>query len=84
MTTATRDLAVGERYLSPQVVPTPVKGTRITEPYARMVAREAYVWAWPLVNIWNRRLAFAQAPERGLINGVLHFAPHNQLSMVHY
>ena len=83
MTTATRDRAAGERWLAPHIVPMPVKGTRITEPYARMVAREAYFWAWPMVNIWNRRLAFSQAPERGLMNGVVPFAPLNQLSMLH-
>ena len=58
-------------YVSPHLVPIPVRGTRITEPYARMVAREAYFWAWPMVNMYNRRLAFQQVPERGLMNGVL-------------
>ncbi|MEI5999069.1 DUF1254 domain-containing protein [Paraburkholderia bengalensis] len=57
--------------------------TRITEPYARMVARDAYFWAWPLVNIYNRRKAFEQAPEVGLMNGVLPFAPLNRMSMLH-
>ena len=56
---------------------------KITEPYARMVAREAYFWAWPMTNIYNRRLAFEKAPEAGLMNGVLPFAPLNRLSMLH-
>jgi hypothetical protein len=56
---------------------------KITEEYARLVARDAYLWAWPMVNIYNRRLAFKQAPEAGLMNGVLPFAPLNQLSMLH-
>ena len=51
---------------------------KITEQYARMVARDAYFWAWPMVNIYNRRLAFKQAPEVGLMNGVLPFAPLNR------
>jgi len=55
----------------------------ITEAYARLVARDAYFWAWPLVNIYNRRLAFAQAPRPGLMAGVLPFAPLNRLSMLH-
>jgi hypothetical protein len=29
---------------------------KITEGYARLVARDAYFWAWPMVNIYNRRL----------------------------
>ena len=28
-----------------------------------MVARDAYFWAWPLVNIYNRRLAFKDVPR---------------------
>jgi hypothetical protein len=56
---------------------------KITEGYARLVARTAYFWAWPMVNIYNRRLAFDQCPEPGLMNGVLAFAPLNTLSMLH-
>jgi hypothetical protein len=36
-----------------------------------------------MVNIYNRRLAFSQCPEPGLINCVLPFAPLNTLSMLH-
>jgi hypothetical protein len=57
-------------------------GGKVTEAYARMLARAAYFWAWPLVNIYNKRLAFAQAPEPGLMNGVLPFAPLNSLAML--
>ena len=63
--------------------PGPVAGTRITEAYARMVAREAYFWAWPLVNVYNRRLAFSQALAPTLMNGVLPLAPLNLLAMLH-
>src|SRR5215831_3351356 len=61
----------------------PRADVKITETYARMVARDAYFWGWPMVNIYNRRLAFKQAPEAGLMNGVLPFAPLNTLSMLH-
>lgn len=63
--------------------PGPMPGTRFTEAYVRMVARDAYFWAWPMVNIYNRRLAFERAPEVGLMNGVLPFAPLNRLAMLH-
>jgi hypothetical protein len=63
-------------------VPGPVAGTRITEAYARHVARDVYFWAWPMMNIYNRRLAFKQAPEVGLMNGILPFAPLNLMSML--
>lgn len=59
-------------------------GTRITEAYARHVARDAYFWAWPMINIYNRRLAFKAAPATGgLLNGVLPLAPLNSLAMLH-
>ena len=48
-------------------IPGPVAGTRITEAYARMVMRDAYFWAWPLINMYNKRLAFEQIPEPGLM-----------------
>ena len=60
----------------------PVPGTRLTESYARMVARYTYFWAWPMVNIYNRRLAFAQTPEPGLAGGILPVAPLNRLAML--
>jgi len=59
-----------------------VPGTRITEPYARMVAREAYFWAWPMMNVYNRRLTFAQLPEPGLIGGVVPAGPVNTMAML--
>jgi hypothetical protein len=55
---------------------------KITEQYARMVARNAYFWAWPMINIYNKRLSFAQAPEVGIL-GVAPIAPLNRLSMLH-
>jgi hypothetical protein len=56
--------------------------TKITESYTRMVARSAYFWAWPMINIWNKRLAFAQIPRPGLMNGVLPGAPLNYMAML--
>lgn len=61
----------------------PDGNVRISEQYARMVARDTYFWAWPMVNIWNRRLAFEKAPKVGLMNGVLPFAPVNTMAMLH-
>jgi len=55
---------------------------KITEQYARLVTRNAYFWAWPMINIYNKRLSYAQAPEPGLL-GVVPIAPLNRLSMLH-
>lgn len=62
--------------------PGPDARVKITEPYARMVAREAYFWAWPMLNIYNKRLGFGSAPEPGLLDGILPFAPVNRLAML--
>ncbi|HYC25616.1 MAG TPA: DUF1254 domain-containing protein, partial [Roseiarcus sp.] len=48
----------------------------------RMAARDAYFWAWPMINIYNKRLAFGKAPEPGLLDGILPFAPVNRLAML--
>ncbi len=63
-------------------VPGPVSGTRITEAYARMLARDAYFWAWPMANLYNKRLAFAKTPGPGLLGGVMPVAPVNRMSML--
>jgi hypothetical protein len=63
--------------------PGPDPRVEITQDYAKLVARDVYFWAWPMVNIYNRRLAFKQAPEAGLTNGVLPFAPLNTMPMLH-
>jgi len=68
---------------SSQLPAGPDISVKITESYARQVARDAYFWAWPMENIYNRRLAFKQSPKVGLMNGVLPFAPLNSLAMLH-
>jgi hypothetical protein len=62
--------------------PGPDARVKITEAYARMAARDAYFWAWPMINIYNKRLAYSEAPEPGLSNGILPMAPPNRLAML--
>ena len=76
-----RSSGASARTMTP-AVPGPVEGTRITEAYARMVARDTYFWAWPMVNMYNRRLAFKEAQEPGLLGGILPVAPLNRISML--
>ena len=47
----------------------------MTDAYVQLVGRMAYVWGYPLVNAHNRRAAFAEAPEPGLLGGVVPVAP---------
>lgn len=64
-------------------VPGPVAGTRMTEAYVKALGRFAYFWAWPMINIHNRRLTYEKLPAPGLAGGVLPVAPPNHLCMLH-
>ncbi|KRE06738.1 hypothetical protein ASE63_23775 [Bosea sp. Root381] len=61
--------------------PGPDARVKITEEYARLVGRDAYFWSWPMVNIYNRRLHFAQVKETAR-TGPLMQAPLNRLAML--
>jgi len=55
---------------------------KITEGYARLVARDAFFWSWPMVNVYNRRLTFKDLPQSGLMGGIVPVGPPNRLSML--
>jgi hypothetical protein len=59
---------------SPEVTPHPA--------YVEAVARSAYLWGWPMVNMLNRRATITQAPQPGLLNGVLPVAPLSRVAML--
>ena len=61
--------------------PGPDTRVKITEGYAAMIARDAYFWAWPLVNIYNRRQAFKDTPEP-MLSGPVPIAPLNKFGML--
>src|SRR5208282_904116 len=54
---------------------------KITEEYAKQVGRDAYFWAWPMVNMFNRRVAFSQVKE-AVKSGPLILSPLNQIAML--
>ncbi len=60
----------------------PVSGTSLPDSYVRDVARLAYLWGWPLVNMHNRHLVFEKVPENGLGDGVLPVGPLNRVTML--
>lgn len=60
----------------------PASGVLMHPGYAKAIARAAYVWGWPMVNMLNRRATITQAPFAGLLNGVLPAAPRGQLAML--
>ena len=61
--------------------PGPDARVKITEAYAAHVARDAFFWAWPLVNMYNRRLAFSLMKEHRYAGPLLE-APLNSLTML--
>ena len=63
-------------------VPVAATGIVMHDEYARTIARMAYVWAWPMVNMINRRAAITKAPEPGRLNGVLPCAPRGHVGML--
>lgn len=62
--------------------PGPVAGTQLPQSYVRNLAKMAYIWGWPMVNIHNRHMVFSKVPENGLGDGVLPVAPLNRLTML--
>src|SRR6187455_435056 len=65
----------------PITVPGPASGTAMTKEYVQMVGRMAYLWGWTLVDNANRHKVFSEAPEPGLLGGVLPIA-HNGVAML--
>lgn len=63
-------------------VTAPSSNVAMQPEYAAAIARTAYVWGWPMVNMINRRAAITQAPEPGRLNGVLPAAPQGQVGML--
>lgn len=65
-----------------QAMPTgPDARVKFTEEYARHVARDAYFWTWPLVNMHNRRLLFETVKDF-VMAGPVPSAPINRLAML--
>ncbi|WP_111493454.1 MULTISPECIES: DUF1254 domain-containing protein [Marinobacter] len=60
----------------------PSTDVNMTPAYAKMLARKAYVWGWPMVNMYNRRATITQAPKPGLLGGILPVAPQGQIAML--
>jgi hypothetical protein len=61
--------------------PGPDTTVKMTEAYAAIVARDAYFWAWPLVNLYNKRLNFKDVPEPMMV-GPGPAAPLNRVAML--
>jgi hypothetical protein len=61
--------------------PSPDARVKVTEAYAAHVARDAFFWAWPLVNVYNKRRASEQSKELAYA-GPAPSAPLNRIVML--
>jgi hypothetical protein len=61
--------------------PGPDTRVKIAEAYAAHVAREAFFWAWPLINIYNKRRGAEQSKELAYA-GPVPAAPLNRIAML--
>ncbi|MBX2963700.1 MAG: DUF1254 domain-containing protein [Cyclobacteriaceae bacterium] len=50
--------------------------------YTKSLARLAYVWGYPMVNMLNRKIKLGGAPHPGKFGGVLPAAPTGQIGML--
>jgi hypothetical protein len=67
---------------SPAEVTQPAHGVLMHAEYAKAMARAAYIWGWPMVNMTNRRAGITQAPRSALLNGVIPVAPRGRIAML--
>ncbi len=63
-------------------VPAPVMGTVMHPGYAMAIARKAYIWGWPMVNMMNRSTGLTHVEQPCLLNGVLPVAPMGRVAML--
>lgn len=68
----------------PAIPAGPAPGSKLTPDFVREVGRFAYLWAWPLVNIYNRYTSMRPLKARMfLVGGIAPVAPINRLAMLH-
>jgi hypothetical protein len=61
----------------------PIPGSKLTDEFVREVGRFAYLWAWPLVNVYNRYWTQDWVKTKTfLVGGVAPIAPINRLGML--
>ncbi len=65
-----------------QSIPGPDMQMKLSDDYVRMVARDVFFWAWPIVNVYHRRLRGAAFAHPMLLGGVVPAGPNNTLTML--
>jgi len=76
-------LAAAQTQDKPPELTQPAAGVLMPPGYVKAIAQMAYVWGWPMVNMYNRFAKITAAPRPGLLGGILPVAPRGQLAMLH-
>ncbi|MDH4981199.1 DUF1254 domain-containing protein [Hyphomicrobium sp. D-2] len=65
--------------------PLAVPSAEVTPPdsFVEAIARTAYIWGWPMVNVLNRYTSITKAERPELVGGILPVAPRGQIAMLH-
>jgi len=79
-TSVTSDVAPSPNW-SRAMPPGPDRRVKITEEYVKHVARDAFFWAWPLINTYNKR-RFAEKFKEFAYAGPVPAAPLNRIVML--
>jgi hypothetical protein len=61
----------------------PAPGSRFGVDFVREIGRFAYLWAWPMVNVYTRYTSLRRIWRPILIGGIAPVAPINHLAMLH-
>jgi hypothetical protein len=61
----------------------PPPGSRLSPEFVAEIGRFAYVFGWPLMNIYNRYTAIQRVWRPRLVGGIVPVAPINHLAMLH-
>ncbi|HET7211579.1 MAG TPA: hypothetical protein VFI85_07540, partial [Methyloceanibacter sp.] len=65
------------------IPPGPIPGSKLTPEFVREIGRFAYLWGWPLVNVYNRFWTEGWVKTQTfLVGGVAPIAPINHLAML--
>jgi hypothetical protein len=59
-----------------------IRVDEMNEEYAYAVGLQAYVWGYPMVNLWNRRTNANKVPEPGRVGGMVPIGPVNYISVL--
>lgn len=65
-----------------EIISGPIPNTNMTPEYIKTLSANIYLWAWPMVNMHNRKLMFEKVPYPVLGKGILPLSSINHIAML--